>query len=449
MEWIEVGSAFKQKNQVIKDFLNYKDICNSSNTTVGCVMTDPKSISIKDYTYVLPEERIASYPLDNRDASKLLIYQKGIIKEDTYSNIASYIPVNSLLIFNNTKVIEARLLFQKSTGGTIEIFCLQPYDQYVDITVAMLQKKKVLWECLIGGASKWKHGQVLEKKIKADDKEIILQAVYIEKRTDCFIIELSWLPDHLSFAEILHYSGAIPLPPYIKREVEKADAERYQTIYAHYDGSVASPTAGLHFTTNIFEKLNKKNIQKDFVTLHVGAGTFKPVKSETMQEHEMHAEFIDVSGKTIKNILQNLNNNIIATGTTTLRTIESLYWLGLKIKINPSIQLSSLQLSQWEAYDLAEDNIPVELALQSILGWLNKNQQERLVTKTQLLIVPGYPFKIVKALITNFHQPQSTLLLLVAAVIGNDWRKVYDYALKNDFRFLSYGDGSLLWKLQG
>jgi S-adenosylmethionine:tRNA ribosyltransferase-isomerase len=410
-------------------------------------MTDPKNLSIKDYTYNLPEERIAKYPLIKRDASKLLIYKDGNIGEDIYSNIATYIPDNSLLIFNDTKVIEARLLFQKSTGGVIEIFCLAPHEQYVDITNAMMQKENVLWQCLVGGASKWKHGQVLEKKVKTADKEIIiLHATYTEKRLDCFIIELSWLPVNLSFAEVLHHAGAIPLPPYIKREAEQSDAERYQTIYAHYEGSVAAPTAGLHFTDNIFEKLKTKNIQKDFVTLHVGTGTFKPVKSETMREHEMHAEFIDVSKETIINILQNLNNNIVVVGTTSMRTIESLYWLGLKTNLNSSLNLSSLNLSQWEVYDLIENKTSVEDALQSLLDWMNKNKQEKLITKTEILIAPGYQAKIAKGLITNFHQPQSTLLLLVAAFIGEDWRRLYDYALKNGFRFLSYGDGSLLWR---
>jgi S-adenosylmethionine:tRNA ribosyltransferase-isomerase len=446
MEWIEVGCTIIKKNYHLKDLKDYQDICDSSNTTVGCVMTDPKNISLKDYTYNLPEERIASHPLAQRDASELLIYQRGVIEENTYSYIATYIPANSLLIFNDTKVIEARLLFQKPTGGVIEIFCLAPHEQYADITTAMMQKKKVLWQCLIGGASKWKHGLTLEKKINTGDKEIILHAIYIEKRSEYFIIELSWSPDNLSFAEVLHYAGAIPLPPYIKRDAEEADAERYQTIYAHYDGSVAAPTAGLHFTNDIFEKLKTKNIQKDFVTLHVGAGTFKPVIGETMREHEMHAEFIDVSKDTIKNVLQNLGNNIVAVGTTSLRSIESLYWLGLKTKLNPFLNLSSLNISQWEAYDLVEREITVEEALQSLLAWMKNNTQERLITKTQILIAPGYHTKIVKGLITNFHQPQSTLLLLVAAFIGEDWRRVYDYALKNNFRFLSYGDGSLLWR---
>lgn len=415
-------------------------------------MTDPRDISINDYIYSLPDERIAKYPLEERDASKLLIYKEGATEESIYKNIAEHIPENSLLVFNNTKVVEARLLFQKLTGGAIEIFCLEPHDQYPDITTAMLQKEKVLWQCLIGGASKWKAGHILEKKIQQDGEEITLFAKYVEKRNDSFIIELSWTPASLSFAEVLHYVGAIPLPPYIKRAVEESDHTRYQTVYAHYEGSVAAPTAGLHFTDNIFHQLRGKNIQTDFVTLHVGAGTFKPVKSDTIQEHEMHAEWIDVTKKTIETILNNLDNNIIAVGTTSLRTLESLYWLGVKkfgvliseFGVEPD---RSLSLLQWEAYELANRKyISAKDALQSLLNWLNENKLERLVAKTQILIAPGYEFKIAKGLITNFHQPQSTLLLLVAALIGDDWRKIYDYAMQNNFRFLSYGDGSLLWR---
>lgn len=414
-------------------------------------MNNPKNISIHNYTYFLPEERIAKYPLAERDASKLLIYKEGEIAESSYKNISHHIPENSLLVFNNTKVVEARLLFQKPTGGVIEIFCLEPHEQYADITTAMLQRNKVVWQCLVGGASKWKRGQVLEKKIKKGGKEIILHAKYIEKRIDSFIIELSWSPTELSFAEVLHHAGAIPLPPYIKRAAEKTDAERYQTVYAHFDGSVAAPTAGLHFTDAVFQTLKEKNILTDFVTLHVGAGTFKPVKSDTIQEHEMHAEFIDVTKTTIEKIITNLDNNIIAVGTTSLRTIESLYWLGVKQSLVGSQESGvepdkSPSLSQWEAYELPNENILPKDALLALLQWMDRNKLERLVAKTQILIAPGYEFKIVNGLITNFHQPQSTLLLLVAALIGDDWEKVYNYALQNDFRFLSYGDGSLLWK---
>jgi S-adenosylmethionine:tRNA ribosyltransferase-isomerase len=401
----------------------------------------PKNLSIGDYTYLLPTDRIARYPLPERDVSKLLIYKRGKITEDIYRNIADHIPENALMIFNDTKVIEARLLFQKPSGGIIEIFCLAPDEQYLDITTALSQHEKVFWQCLIGGASKWKPGQVLEKRINA----IKLFAKYVSKKTGRFIIELSWTPADLSFAEVLHHAGAIPLPPYIKRESELSDAERYQTVYAHFAGSVAAPTAGLHFTPEIFEKIKEKNIQTDFVTLHVGAGTFMPVKSEKMEGHEMHAEYIDVSQKTIKGILKKLRSPIIAVGTTSLRTIESLYGLGLKVKSDPSILPRNLSLSQWEVYDQSAENITAAESLQSLLDWMNKNDLEKLITKTQLIIAPGYKMKIVKGLVTNFHQPQSTLLLLVAAMIGKEWKHVYQYAMENDFRFLSYGDGCLLW----
>jgi S-adenosylmethionine:tRNA ribosyltransferase-isomerase len=407
-------------------------------------MNNPKEIAIADYTYSLPDERIAKYPLAERDASKLLIYKNGEIKTDTYRKISNYLPKDSVLIFNNTKVVEARLLFQKETGGVIEIFCLEPHEQYADITTAMLQKEKVLWHCLVGGASKWKAGQVLQKEISVSGQIITLQATYHEKRSGTFIIELSWTPASLSFAEVLHHTGAIPLPPYIKRNAEEADKERYQTIYAATEGSVAAPTAGLHFTPSIFNDLDNIHVVRDFVTLHVGAGTFKPVKSETMQEHDMHAEWIEVSKSLIETLLKNLEEPIIAVGTTSLRTLESLYWLGVKLSLDDTQQ--PLFLSQWEVYELEKKKIPVSISLNTLLDWVKKNNTERLIAKTQILIVPGYEFKIIKGLITNFHQPQSTLLLLVAALIGHEWKNVYDYALQNDFRFLSYGDGSLLWE---
>jgi len=406
-------------------------------------MIDPQKISIQDYTYDLPQDRIASYPLAERDASKLLIYRDGKISEDSYRKIADHIPAHSLLIFNNTKVIEARLLFKKPTGGIIEVFCLEPHDQLGDIANAMMQRNKVLWQCLIGGASKWKHGQVLQKKITPAGKDVILEAKYIEKRTDCFIIEFSWNGE-LSFAEVLHHAGAIPLPPYIKREAEKSDAERYQTIYANHEGSVAAPTAGLHFTDAIFQNLKKKKIHPVFVTLHVGAGTFKPVKAETIAGHEMHAEFINISKATIQKLIANLSSTIVTVGTTSLRTVESLYWLGVKQSAAGSQQFAD-ELSQWECYELEKMNIEPKQALESLVAFMNENKMETLLAKTQIIIVPGYKQKIAKALITNFHQPQSTLLLLVAALIGEDWRKVYDHALENNFRFLSYGDGCLLW----
>ena len=407
-------------------------------------MTDPRTLSIKDFTYLLPEERIAKYPLAERDASKLLIYKTENISEDIYQNIADHIPTDSLLIFNDTKVVEARLLFQKTTGGVIEIFCLEPHEQYPDITTAMMQHKKVLWHCLIGGASKWKHGQILEKKIAYNSSELVLNASYIEKKGDSFIVDLSWNDASLSFAEVLHLFGAIPLPPYIKREPEASDSERYQTVYAHHEGSVAAPTAGLHFTETVFKKLGEKNIHKDFVTLHVGAGTFKPVKSETIEEHEMHAEYFTVSRSLIQNLIAHLDKNIVAVGTTSLRTLESLYWLGVETR--HALSLQKLEITQWEVYDHVVKNISTKEALENLINWMNEIGLDSLTAKTQIIIVPGYQFKIANGLITNFHQPQSTLLLLVAAFIGDNWRKVYDHALGNDFRFLSYGDGSLLWR---
>jgi S-adenosylmethionine:tRNA ribosyltransferase-isomerase len=407
-------------------------------------MTDPRTLSIKDFTYSLLEERIAKYPLAERDASKLLIYKEEKIEEDIYRNIADHIPSDALLVFNDTKVVEARLLFQKSTGGVIEIFCLEPHQQYPDITIAMMQHEQVQWHCLIGGASKWKHGQVLEKKVNYNSKSLVLNARYIEKEVDSFIVELSWNDSTLSFAEVLHLFGAIPLPPYIKREAEISDAERYQTVYAHYEGSVAAPTAGLHFTNTVLQNLKEKNIDTDFITLHVGAGTFKPVKADVMKDHEMHAECFTVSKSTIQNIVDHLDKNIIAAGTTSLRTLESLYWLGVKQSTVNSQQ--PMEIIQWEVYDHREKKIPTKEALENLIKWMDAKGLITLTAKTRAIIAPGYQFKIVNGLITNFHQPQSTLLLLVAAFIGENWRKVYTHALENNFRFLSYGDGSLLWK---
>ncbi len=405
----------------------------------------PKHLSINDFTYHLPNEKIAVHPLEERDQSKLLIYTKEKIEEDIYKNIAEHLPENSLLIFNNTKVIPARILFKKETGGTIEIFCLEPYEQNTEYTTVMNENASAKWKCMIGGASKWKEGD-LTKKLDIKNEEVILTATLKQKLPDAYVAEFSWQPFHYSFSEIIEEAGEIPLPPYIKRDVEENDKERYQTIYAERKGSVAAPTAGLHFTPEIFSSLKNKNIKTDFVTLHVGAGTFKPVKSETMQLHEMHAEWIDVSVSTIENILNNVTDNIIAIGTTSLRTIESLYWMGVKSYLNNNCSLQGLEIKQWEVYEepLSIQNIKVKTALGALISWMKKNEQQRLFLKTQILIAPGYKFKISDAVITNFHQPGSTLLLLVAA-ITKDWKKVYEYALKNNFRFLSYGDGCLIF----
>jgi S-adenosylmethionine:tRNA ribosyltransferase-isomerase len=402
----------------------------------------PKEISILDFTYDLPNDRIAKYPLPKRDKSKLLVYKKGEISEDIYLNLDAHLPEGSFLVFNQTKVVEARLLFQKATGGIIEIFCLEPDAQYADITTAMLQKEKVWWKCLIGGASKWKNGMVLTKEVA----DITIEASIIDRTTEAFTIELKWSNAELSFAEVLHKAGAIPLPPYLHRDAEESDKERYQTIYAKAEGSVAAPTAGLHFTEQLLNKLSQKNIISSFVSLHVGAGTFKPVKTKRMQDHEMHAEFIDVELSFIEELINNINNPVIAVGTTSLRTIESLYWIGVKLQ-NPKYDPGDHEVAvhQWDPY-ATDENVSATAALRSVADWMKANQLKRLITKTQIIIAPGYEIKVATALITNFHQPQSTLLLLVAAIVGKDWKTIYDHAMKSNFRFLSYGDGSLLWK---
>lgn len=405
---------------------------------------NPKDIPITGFDYHLPEKMIAEFPLQERDASKLLIYQKGKISSDIFKNIDAYLSNDSLIIFNNTKVIKARIRFQKKTGGVVEVFCLDSYLGRAGISSVLHQTKSIYCKCLVGGASKWKHGKILEKEMVIDERPVMLSASILEKLTDYFVIQFSWSPADLSFGEIIHFFGAMPLPPYIKREEEKTDQERYQTIYAAHQGSVAAPTAGLHFTDHVFRKLSEKNIRKEFVTLHVGAGTFKPVKTEIISGHEMHFEYIEVAQITIHKIINSLKKNITAVGTTSLRTIESLYWLGLKTILLPEIEIESLYVAQWDPYELPSGNILPKESLQSLLRWMQKNNSPTLFTKTQLLIVPTYQFRIAKTLITNFHQPKSTLLLLTAAFVGNDWKKVYDYALQNDFRFLSYGDACLL-----
>jgi S-adenosylmethionine:tRNA ribosyltransferase-isomerase len=424
-----------------------------------------KSISIADYNYELPLSSIAYYPLAERDGSKLLIYrggapavakamadESGSIEEDIYRNIADHLPAGALLVFNNTKVVEARIVFQKPTGGQIEIFCLEPPAEYGGMAAALSQKGRVRWKCLIGGASKWKPGQVLRKTMGDGVSDgavggtgvIGLEARWVERSADVFIIELSWTPAELSFAELLHRAGLIPLPPYIHRTVEPGDSERYQTIYARHEGSVAAPTAGLHFTDTIFDALDAKQIRRSFVTLHVGAGTFLPVKAATMGEHHMHIEFIVVEKGVIAGILETIRSGkpVIAVGTTSARTLESLYWLGAKVLAQPDLAPEKLAVHQWDAHTFSE-NGTTEGALAALLAWLEAGGADQLVSTTQLLITPGYTWKVVEGLVTNFHQPESTLLLLIASLIGNDWRQVYSYALEHGFRFLSYGDGCL------
>jgi len=402
-------------------------------------MQHPSSLKIEDYTYDLPDDRIAAYPLQERDASKLLIYSSSNIEEDVYRNIASHIPEKSLLVFNQTKVVNARLLFKKDTGGLIEIFCLEPHSQYPEIQTALLQKNKVWWNCMVGGASKWKQGMVLSVEHTAPN--FILNASIAERQSGLFTIEFTWDAD-ITFAEVLHYIGKVPIPPYLHRESEKSDEQRYQTIYAKEEGSVAAPTAGLHFTDTVFKSFEAKHIDKAFVTLHVGAGTFKPVKSETMDGHDMHTEWIEVEAAAIQKLLQHAGN-IIAVGTTSMRTLESLYWIGAKLLMGIKPE-SDIAITQWEPYELNTEATVTE-ALQAIADYLAANNMQRLVTRTQILIAPGYKCRVIKGLVTNFHQPQSTLLLLVAAITSNKWRTLYNHALNNGYRFLSYGDGSLIW----
>jgi S-adenosylmethionine:tRNA ribosyltransferase-isomerase len=403
-----------------------------------------KTISIADFSYELPSHAIAYYPLAERDASKLLIYESGVIAEDIYRNIADHLPAGALLVFNNTRVVEARIVFQKPTGGQIEVFCLEPPAEYGGMAAALSQTGRVRWKCLIGGVSKWKPGQVL---VKALPDGVVLEARWVERSGDAFIIELSWTPAELPFAALLHRAGLIPLPPYIHRTVEAVDSERYQTVYARHEGSVAAPTAGLHFTDAIFDALEAKQIRRNFVTLHVGAGTFLPVKAATMGDHHMHIEFMVVEKGMIVEVLETIRSGqpVIAVGTTSARTLESLYWLGKKVMADAGLATGELAVRQWEAYEGATGGGPASVAvLAALLTWMERRGVDQLVTTTQLLITPGYRWRMVSGLVTNFHQPESTLLLLVASLIGSDWRKLYGYALEHGFRFLSYGDGCLL-----
>jgi S-adenosylmethionine:tRNA ribosyltransferase-isomerase len=402
-------------------------------------MANPRDIKIEDYNYPLPDEKIAKFPLAQRDQSKLLVYREGKISENIYANIAEELPKNSFLIFNNTKVVKARLLFQKSTGAHIEIFCLEPLDFNGEMTQAMAQKHHASWLCYVGNAKKWKEG-IVEATTATG---IELRAEKLSKKGDAFAIKFSWNSAH-TFSELLTVLGELPLPPYMNRKAEKEDEDRYQTVYAKYEGSVAAPTAGLHFTKEVLQSLRDKNFTTEFVTLHVGAGTFKPVDSEKIGEHDMHFEVIDVSLNVLEKLHEQLRTQqpIIPVGTTSLRTIESLYWLGVKQLLKGNIH----ELLQWECYDLEQKNISPSESILALITHLKNSQQHSIIAKTQLMIAPGYQFKLAHGIITNFHQPKSTLLLLVSAMIGDDWKKVYTYALENDFRFLSYGDGCLLIK---
>ena len=403
--------------------------------------SSPLNISISDYTYELPQDRIALFPLEKREDSKLLVYRSGNISESKFKNITEFLPQNSVLIFNTTKVVKARLNFQTKTHHSIELFCLGPAGNANDPETAMAQKGSARWLCLVGNLKRWK-----EEELVLTKGGIELRAILISKNTADVELEFNWTPVTLSFYEVIEKLGAIPIPPYLKRESGETDNLRYQTIYADKQGSVAAPTAGLHFTEPLMVKLKDEGIGVIPVTLHVGAGTFKPVKSLTLSAHEMHHEWMDVSIQTIQLLHDSIEKNIICVGTTSLRTIESLFWMGMKIYLNPSVHFKEVEISQWEVYSLNQHEIEPKASLNALLKWLQKNKLERLCCRTQILIAPPYELKMAKGIITNFHQPQSTLLLLIAAIVGNDWKKIYTYALDHDFRFLSYGDSSLLLK---
>ena len=397
---------------------------------------NPENIRIEDYSYELPNDRIAKYPLEQRDQSQLLVYNQGEVGKDQFLNLDQYIDSDTTCVFNNTKVIQARLKFYKETGAQIEIFCLEPIEPS-DYVLAFQQTEKITWKCIVGNLKKWKD-QDLSKSISINNVEIELKASIVSSEGNAQIIEFTWNNKNYTFSEILENIGLTPIPPYLNRESEIIDKDRYQTIYSKLKGSVAAPTAGFHFTDKVLNKLKEKQINFEEITLHVGAGTFIPVKSETINDHEMHTEHFVVKKSTIKKILT--PKKIVAVGTTSVRTIESLYWLGIKLLQN---NYFDSHISQWEVYKLS-DGINKTDALNALLNYMDNMNIEELYASTQIMIFPGYQFKMVDVLITNFHQPKSTLLLLIAAFIGDGWKKVYDFALNNNFRFLSYGDSSLL-----
>ena len=405
----------------------------------------PKHLSIKNFTYDLPEEQVAKYPLADRDSSKLLVYKNSEIYEKTFRDIVVELPEKTLLVFNTTRVIRARLLMERKSGARVEVFCTDVADNSVDF-VNLLQKDKEVELCaFIGNGKRWKADEELIGNLEIQGTPVRLIAKRLRVINDQSVIKLTWTPSAYTLAEILDAFGKIPLPPYLNREEEKIDADRYQTVYAKHNGSVAAPTAGLHFTNHVLEKLKLKINKFAEVTLHVGAGTFKPVKADTMDGHAMHREQIIVSRELVEQILEQKTDAIVAVGTTAMRTLESLYWFGKQIITQPGSHFDSLFVSQWEPYEQSPD-IPAPVALRAILDWMLENKLSEVKGYTQILIAPGYSFKIVSGLITNFHQPQSTLLLLVSAFIGPDCERVYQFALKSNFRFLSYGDSSLLWR---
>lgn len=402
---------------------------------------NPKNIKIVDYNYPLPDERIAKFPLKERDQSKLLVYNHGEVSHDTFVNIVNYLPKGALLIYNNTRVIQARMFFHKLTGALIEVFLLEPASPS-DYELMFQTRGRCSWICMIGNLKKWKEG-CLERQIEVSGKTITLS---VERKHEVHTghwVDFVWNDDTISFAEIIDAVGELPIPPYLNRKTEESDKTTYQTVYSKIKGSVAAPTAGLHFTDRVLRDIDAHGIERDEVTLHVGAGTFKPVKAEFIEGHEMHTEYVSIHRHTIERLMAH-GGEAIAVGTTSVRTLESLYYMGCKLIADPSLSEDALHVNQWEPYE-TEGEKPTTLdALRALIAWYDLNGVNVLHSSTQIIIAPGYNYHIVKMLITNFHQPQSTLLLLVSAFLHGDWHKVYDYALANDFRFLSYGDSSLL-----
>jgi S-adenosylmethionine:tRNA ribosyltransferase-isomerase len=394
-------------------------------------------LHIADYSYDLPDERIAKYPLAQRDASKLLVYKKGEISESVFTELPNLLPKGALLVFNNTKVIPARLIFKRSTGAEIEIFCLEPYEPK-DYQLSLSAKDECCWTCIVGNLKRWKEER-LQHFFTFKNTIYSLFVNKLKRINDEVVVKFSWSCPKLSFAEVIEICGALPIPPYLNRSTEQSDYERYQTIYSKYRGSVAAPTAGLHFSSSVLSRLKNRHVRTAEVTLHVGAGTFKPVKTNTIGEHEMHTEHFTVSLETLEQLLMNVGK-IVAVGTTSVRTLESIYWLGYNLLKNSTLESA---VSQWIPYQNSDD-VPVSTALEKLISYLKNNNLKQISAGTQILIAPPYQFKLVQGMLTNFHQPQSTLLLLVSAMVGNRWRDIYSYALEHDFRFLSYGDSSLI-----
>ena len=401
-------------------------------------MKNIQEIAIAEYDYPLPDERIAKYPLAERDTSKLLLYKGGDIREEKFANLPSFIPQGALMVFNNTRVIQARLRFRKETGAQIEVFCLEP-EQPADYQQMFQETKECVWQCLVGNSNRWKGG-VLSQVINIAGVDVTLSVERVSSAASVNLVRFSW-DGGFSFAELLDAAGELPIPPYLNRKTEENDKNTYQTVYSKVKGSVAAPTAGLHFTPAVLAALDAAGVQRGEVTLHVGAGTFKPVKSELIADHAMHEEYIEVQRGLIERLVA--AGGAVAVGTTSVRTLESLYFLGELVHESPDIAEDELFVGQWTPYNKPHTLSAIE-SLQALLRWMDLNGLDRVHSHTQIMIAPGYEFRIVKAIVTNFHQPKSTLLLLVSAFIGGDWRRVYDYALDNGFRFLSYGDSSLL-----